>query len=46
MDALADDTAAAILMESARLPEREKQIVLGIVRQFAAQHDTDADAGR
>jgi transcriptional regulator with XRE-family HTH domain len=35
--ALADETAGAILRESARLPEREKAIVLGIVRQFAGQ---------
>ena len=35
--ALADETAAAILRESARLPEREKRIVLGIVREFRDQ---------
>jgi hypothetical protein len=34
LDALTDDTANAILRESARLPEREKTIVLGIVREF------------
>jgi len=34
MDALADETANAILRESARLPDREKTIVLGIVREF------------
>ena len=37
MDALADDTANAILRESARLPEREKRIVLGIVREFGEE---------
>ena len=37
MDALADETAAAILRESARLPEREKRVVLGIVREFGSQ---------
>ena len=37
MDALADETANAILRESARLPEREKRIVLGIVREFGDQ---------
>jgi transcriptional regulator with XRE-family HTH domain len=37
LKALADKTAAAILKESARLPEREKRIVLGIVRQFSDQ---------
>ena len=36
-EALADETAGAILRESARLPEREKAIVLGIVRQFGAR---------
>jgi transcriptional regulator with XRE-family HTH domain len=38
LEALADETSAAILKESARLPEREKRIVLGIVRQFSDQH--------
>jgi hypothetical protein len=33
--ALSDGTAAAILKESARLPEREKEMVLGIAREFA-----------
>jgi transcriptional regulator with XRE-family HTH domain len=37
LKALADTTAGAILKESARLPEREKHIVLGIVRQFSDQ---------
>jgi transcriptional regulator with XRE-family HTH domain len=37
LDALADDTANAILRESARLPEREKRIVLGIAREFESQ---------
>jgi transcriptional regulator with XRE-family HTH domain len=37
LEALADETAGAILTESARLPEREKSIVLGIVRQFSDQ---------
>ena len=31
MEALADETAAAILRESARLPERERRIVLELV---------------
>jgi hypothetical protein len=29
-----DETARAILREVVRLPERERRIVLGIVRQF------------
>jgi transcriptional regulator with XRE-family HTH domain len=37
LKALADKTAGAILKESARLPEREKRIVLGVVRQFSDQ---------
>ena len=37
MDALADETASAILRESARLPEREKRIVLGVVRQLGEE---------
>ena len=40
LDALAAETAGAILRESARLPEREKTIVLGIVRQFGDQGST------
>jgi transcriptional regulator with XRE-family HTH domain len=34
LDALANETANAILRKGARLPEREKRIVLSIVRQF------------
>lgn len=37
MVALRDETAKDILREAARLPEREKRIVLGIVRQFEVQ---------
>jgi transcriptional regulator with XRE-family HTH domain len=37
LDALADETANAILRESARLPAREKRILLGIVREFGEQ---------
>jgi transcriptional regulator with XRE-family HTH domain len=40
LDALANETASAILRESARLPEREKRIVIGIVRQFVGQRGT------
>jgi hypothetical protein len=39
LEALADEMVGAILRESARLPEREKEIVLGIVRQFGSQID-------
>jgi hypothetical protein len=41
LEALTDERAGAILKESARLPEREKEIVLGIVQQFASQIDDD-----
>jgi transcriptional regulator with XRE-family HTH domain len=34
LGALADETAAAILRGSARLPDREKRVVLGIVGEF------------
>jgi transcriptional regulator with XRE-family HTH domain len=44
LKALADETADAILRESARLPEREKRIVLGIVRQFADGSEAEANA--
>jgi DNA-binding transcriptional ArsR family regulator len=37
LDALADETVAAILRESARLPDREKRIVLVIVREFGVR---------
>jgi transcriptional regulator with XRE-family HTH domain len=39
LEALADETSAAILKESVSLTEREKEIVLGIVRQFGSQID-------
>jgi transcriptional regulator with XRE-family HTH domain len=41
LDALSDEIAAAILRERARLPEKEKRIVLGIVREFGDQHDAE-----
>ena len=45
LGALADETAAAILRESAHLPEREKRIVLGIVREFESQRGAIAPEG-
>jgi len=39
LKALDDKIAGAILRESARLPQREREIVLGIVRQFGSQID-------
>ena len=36
LEALAGEKASSILRESARLPDREKEIVLGIVRQFGS----------
>jgi hypothetical protein len=39
LEALTDETADAVLRESAPMPEREKEIVLGIVRQFGSQID-------
>jgi hypothetical protein len=46
MDALADETAAAILRESPRLPESEKRIDLGMVREFAGSHTAPPIARR
>ena len=37
LGALRDETSRAVLREVIRLPERERRIVLGIVRQFAEQ---------
>ena len=39
LEAVTDERTSAILRESARLSEREKEIVLGIVRQFGSQID-------
>ena len=44
--ALRDDTTRAIATESARLPNRERKLVLGIVRQFeGARSPEGADRG-
>jgi transcriptional regulator with XRE-family HTH domain len=43
VEALRDDTSRTILSEVARLPERERRIVLGMVRQFEEQRDTSAE---
>ena len=37
VEALGDDTVRSITRESARLPEKERRMVLGIVRQFGDQ---------
>jgi hypothetical protein len=37
LEALADETAGAMLKESARLPVRQTTIVIGIVRQIGSQ---------
>ncbi len=42
VEALRDETARAILREVARLPERERRIVLGVVRQFEEFEDPKA----
>ncbi len=39
LEGLSDETANAVLRGSARLSEREKAIVLGIVRRFSEQSD-------
>ena len=43
VDALRDETARAVLREVIRLPERERRIVLGIVRQFADQQGASSE---
>jgi hypothetical protein len=46
VEALLDDTVRAIARESARLPDRESRLVLGIVRQFeGARSHEEADRG-
>src|SRR5215211_2922246 len=40
VEALRDETVRAVLRELAGLPERERKIVLGIVRQFQDQHNS------
>ncbi len=40
VEALRDETARSVLREVVRLPERDRSIVLRIVRQFAGQQDT------
>src|SRR5215210_1713704 len=44
LEGLSDETTREITREALRLPEREKQIVLGIVRQFDTQR-TDPSRG-
>jgi transcriptional regulator with XRE-family HTH domain len=39
VEALRDETARTILREVARLPERDREIILGIVRQFEGERD-------
>ena len=43
LEAVADETAEAILRESAHLPEREKRIVLGIMLPSGSQPDIPVD---
>jgi hypothetical protein len=44
LEALRDETARAVLREVIRLPERDRRIVLGIVRQFEQEPDTSVDS--
>ncbi len=39
VEALRDEIARSVLREVSRLPERDRRIVVGIVRQFAEQRD-------
>jgi hypothetical protein len=40
VEALRDETARAVLREIIRLPERDRRIMLGVVRQFREERDT------
>jgi transcriptional regulator with XRE-family HTH domain len=42
LEGLSDETTREITREAVRLPEREREIVLGIVRQFGDQRGTTA----
>ncbi len=39
VEALRDETVGEIVRSSARLPERERRLVLGIVRQFEDEQE-------
>ena len=43
VEALRDETTRAVLREVIRLPERERKIVLGIVRQFENEREAPDD---
>jgi len=43
LEALKDDTTRAIAREGARLPDRERNLVLGIVRQFEGAGSREGD---
>jgi transcriptional regulator with XRE-family HTH domain len=43
VQALRDEDVRAITRESSRLPDKERQLVLGIVRQFRDQHVAPSD---
>jgi hypothetical protein len=44
LEGLSDETTREITREALRLPERERGIVLGVVRQFAGR--SEAEDGR
>ncbi len=46
VEALRDETARAVLRELSRLPERDRKLVLGIVRQFEEERDTTSHPTR
>ena len=43
VEALRDETARAVLREVVRLPERDRRIVLGSVRQFGDQQRASSE---
>jgi hypothetical protein len=46
VETLRDDTTRAIARESAQLPDRERRLVLGIVRQFEGACSPEGDDRR
>jgi hypothetical protein len=44
LEGLSDETTREITRQALRLPEREREIVLGVVRQFAGR--SEAEDGR
>ncbi len=46
LDVFRDETVSAIAHKSLHLPDREKQTILGIIRQFEGMHEVDRDGSQ